>query len=111
MVLVADRRKEGLDVDKHNMHAAIDKYRLAVRQAISNHQIGHNSSFFEDKIINNAPIETTGPFAGYTALHIACMDGDEELIRLLVEDYHANVNAVADDGTQPIQLVPTLMLK
>ncbi|XP_044585336.1 uncharacterized protein LOC123265608 [Cotesia glomerata] len=96
------RIMKGLDADKHNMDAAIDKYRLAVRQAISNHQIGCNSSFFEDKIINNEPVETTGPFAGYTALHIACMDGDEDFIKLLVEDYHANVNAVADDGAQPI---------
>ncbi|CAG5089135.1 Similar to RF_0381: Putative ankyrin repeat protein RF_0381 (Rickettsia felis (strain ATCC VR-1525 / URRWXCal2)) [Cotesia congregata] len=95
-------RREGLDVDKHNLCDAIDKYRLAVCQAISNHQMGQNNSFFEDQIINNAPIETTGPFAGYTALHIACMNGNEEFIRLLVEDYHANVNAVADDGAQPI---------
>ncbi|CAG5088933.1 Protein of unknown function [Cotesia congregata] len=105
-------RREGLGVDKHNLDDAIDKYCLAVCQAISNHQMGrNNSSFFEDKIINNAPIETIGPFAGYTALHIACMNGDEEFIRLLVEDYHENVNAVADDGAQPIHFACKANLK
>ncbi|KAH0540579.1 hypothetical protein KQX54_018387 [Cotesia glomerata] len=42
LLLTIKRREKGLDVDKHNMHAAIDKYRLAVRQAISNHQAGHD---------------------------------------------------------------------
>ncbi|XP_044592922.1 uncharacterized protein LOC123270842 [Cotesia glomerata] len=95
-------RKKRLDINKHNMHAAIDKYLLAMRAAISNHQKGRNSSFFEDIIINNEPIEMTGPFAGYTALHLSCMDGNIEFVRLLVDEYHANVNAVADDGSQPI---------
>ncbi|CAD6203826.1 GSCOCG00009818001-RA-CDS [Cotesia congregata] len=84
------------------MHAAIYNYSLAVYGAISNHLIGRISSFLEDKIIKNEPLETTGPFAGYTALHIACMDRDRKLVEVLVQNYHANVNAVADDGAQPI---------
>ncbi|CAG5074064.1 Similar to RF_0381: Putative ankyrin repeat protein RF_0381 (Rickettsia felis (strain ATCC VR-1525 / URRWXCal2)) [Cotesia congregata] len=93
-----------MDSDKLDMHSAIRKHRLVVRRAIFDHQTGLKSSFFEDKIINKAPIVTTGPYAGYTALHIVCMDGDREYVRLLVEEYNANVNAVADDGSQPIHL-------
>ncbi|CAG5073761.1 Similar to Caspase-1 (Spodoptera frugiperda) [Cotesia congregata] len=76
------KRETGIDIDR--VRAAIYKYRSAICEAFSNHRIGLNSTFFNDKIINNAPIKTTGPFAGYTALHIAY------------------VNAVADDGSQPI---------
>ncbi|CAG5077051.1 Similar to RF_0381: Putative ankyrin repeat protein RF_0381 (Rickettsia felis (strain ATCC VR-1525 / URRWXCal2)) [Cotesia congregata] len=104
MYLKIAQRREKIKVYKENMLAATYEYRLIVRDAISNHQARRNSSFFEDKIVNNAPIETTGPFAGYTALHIACMEGNIEFVKLLVVDYHANVNAVADDGAQPIHL-------
>ncbi|CAG5093886.1 Protein of unknown function [Cotesia congregata] len=52
----------------------------------------------------NQPIITTGEFAGFTALHVACMENEIELVRLLIENYGADVNATAADGTQPILL-------
>ncbi|KAH0552066.1 hypothetical protein KQX54_004907 [Cotesia glomerata] len=40
VILKIKERKKRLDINKHNMHAAIDKYLLAMRAAISNHQKG-----------------------------------------------------------------------
>ncbi|CAG5089070.1 Protein of unknown function [Cotesia congregata] len=52
----------------------------------------------------NEPMITTGEFAGFTALHVACMTSCDDLVELLVNDYKADVNAMAADGTQPIHL-------
>ncbi|XP_044591797.1 uncharacterized protein LOC123269925 [Cotesia glomerata] len=52
----------------------------------------------------NEPIIRTGEFAGFTALHVACMKNKDHLVELLVNDYKADVNAMAADGTQPILL-------
>ncbi|XP_074107242.1 uncharacterized protein LOC141532698 [Cotesia typhae] len=52
----------------------------------------------------NEPIIITGEFAGFTALHVACMKNRDELVELLVNDYKADVNAMAADGTEPILL-------
>ncbi|CAG5095302.1 Similar to ASB3: Ankyrin repeat and SOCS box protein 3 (Bos taurus) [Cotesia congregata] len=52
----------------------------------------------------NEPIITTGEFAGFTALHVACMKNKNHLVKLLLNDYKANVDATAADGTRPIHL-------
>ncbi|CAG5074902.1 Protein of unknown function [Cotesia congregata] len=52
----------------------------------------------------NEPIITSGEFAGFTALHVACMKNKDDLVELLVNNYKADVNAMAADGTEPIHL-------
>lgn len=52
----------------------------------------------------NDPIIKTGPFAGLTLLHIACMENCQNLVKFLVINYKADVNVTAKDGTQPIHL-------
>ncbi|XP_044591778.1 uncharacterized protein LOC123269920 isoform X1 [Cotesia glomerata] len=59
---------------------------------------------FQNGINVNEPIITTGKFTGFTALHVACMKNKDHLVGLLVNDYKADVNAMAADGTQPIHL-------
>lgn len=52
-------------------------------------------------------VQLTGSLRNYTALHLACFKNDQDLTRLLVIEYDANVHAVADD-TQPIALAALL---
>ncbi|XP_057333609.1 ankyrin repeat and KH domain-containing protein 1-like [Microplitis mediator] len=52
-------------------------------------------------------VQLTGSLTKYTALHIACLENDRDLTRLLVIEYDANVHAVADD-IQPIALAALL---
>ncbi|XP_044590433.1 BCL-6 corepressor-like protein 1 [Cotesia glomerata] len=73
-------------------------------RCIKDHQFDYIKLLLENGMDVNQPIITTGEFAGYTALHVACMEDDSELVRLLVENYGADVNAMAADGTQPILL-------
>ncbi|CAD6217124.1 GSCOCG00004682001-RA-CDS, partial [Cotesia congregata] len=73
-------------------------------QAIEDHKLEDIKLLLENGIDVNEPIITTGEFAGFTALHVACMKGKNHLVELLVNDYKADVNAMATDGTQPIHL-------
>ncbi|XP_074103897.1 uncharacterized protein LOC141530601 [Cotesia typhae] len=52
----------------------------------------------------NDPIIKTGPFAGLTLLHVACMENCQNLVKFLVINYKADVNVTAEDGIQPIHL-------
>lgn len=51
---------------------------------------------------SNDVVQTSGALAGYTPLHVVCRENDLHLAKLLIEEYKADVNAVADDGAHPI---------
>ncbi|XP_044591632.1 uncharacterized protein LOC123269835 isoform X2 [Cotesia glomerata] len=73
-------------------------------QAIEEDKLEDLKLLLENGINVNEPIITTGEFAGFTALHVACMKNKDHLVELLVNDYKADVNSMAADGTQPIHL-------
>ncbi|XP_044591548.1 uncharacterized protein LOC123269778 [Cotesia glomerata] len=73
-------------------------------QAIEDDKLEDLKLLLENGMDVNEPIITTGEFAGFTALHVACMKNKDHLVELLVFDYNADVNAMAADGTQPIHL-------
>ncbi|CAG5092212.1 Protein of unknown function [Cotesia congregata] len=73
-------------------------------QAIEEDKLEDLKLLLENGMDVNQPIITTGEFAGFTALHVACMKNRDKLVELLVNDYKADVNAMAADGTQPIHL-------
>ncbi|XP_044591633.1 uncharacterized protein LOC123269835 isoform X3 [Cotesia glomerata] len=73
-------------------------------QAIEDDKLENIKLLLENGMDVNEPIITTGEFAGFTALHVACMKNKDHLVELLVKDYKADVNAMAADGTQPIHL-------
>ncbi|CAG5092204.1 Protein of unknown function [Cotesia congregata] len=73
-------------------------------QAIEDDKLEDLVLLLESGIDVNEPIITTGEFAGFTALHVACMKNKDHLVDLLVDDYKADVNVMAADGTQPILL-------
>ncbi|CAG5092206.1 Protein of unknown function [Cotesia congregata] len=73
-------------------------------QAIEDDKLEDVKLLLENGIDVNEPIITTGEFAGFTALHVACMKNRDKLVELLVNDYKADVNAMAADGSQPIHL-------
>ncbi|CAG5089680.1 Similar to Rnasel: 2-5A-dependent ribonuclease (Mus musculus) [Cotesia congregata] len=73
-------------------------------QAIVDDKLEDLKLLLENGINVNEPIITTGKFAGFTALHVACMKNKDDLVELLVNDYKADVNAMAADGTEPIHL-------
>ncbi|XP_044593004.1 uncharacterized protein LOC123270903 [Cotesia glomerata] len=56
----------------------------------------------------NSVLTKTGPEAGFTALHLACLENNEPLVRFLIYDNNANVEVPADDGTLPIHLAGLL---
>ncbi|CAG5089414.1 Protein of unknown function [Cotesia congregata] len=71
---------------------------------IEDGQVEYIKLLLENGMDVNQPIITTGEFAGFTALHVACMKNDPVLVKLLVKDYGADVNATAADGSQPLLL-------
>ncbi|XP_044591783.1 uncharacterized protein LOC123269921 isoform X1 [Cotesia glomerata] len=76
-------------------------------QAVQDHKLEDIKLLLENGKDVNEPIITTGEFAGFTALHVACMDtghNDYEVVDLLVNKCKADVNVMAADGTQPIHL-------
>ncbi|CAD6210979.1 GSCOCG00010944001-RA-CDS, partial [Cotesia congregata] len=73
-------------------------------QAIEDHKLEDVKLLLENGMDVNEPIITTGEFSGFTALHVACMKNEYHLVELLVNEYRADVNAIAADGTQPIHL-------
>ncbi|XP_044591796.1 uncharacterized protein LOC123269924 [Cotesia glomerata] len=75
-------------------------------QAIKDDKLEDVKLLLENGFNVNEPIITTGEFAGFTALHVACMKSQNNtfLMELLVHEYKADVNAIAADGTQPILL-------
>ncbi|XP_044591789.1 uncharacterized protein LOC123269922 [Cotesia glomerata] len=73
-------------------------------QAIEEDKLEDLKLLLENGMDVNEPIITTGEFAGFTALHVACMKNKDHLVDLLVNDYKADVNAMAADGTEPILL-------
>ena len=46
---------------------------------------------------------------GWTVLHAACRGGDVELVRTLVEEFHADPNAADADDETPLDYVRELM--
>ncbi|XP_044598440.1 uncharacterized protein LOC123274781 [Cotesia glomerata] len=73
-------------------------------QAIEDDKLEDLKLLLENGMNVNEPIITTGEFAGFTALHVACMKNKDHVVEILVNDYKADVNAMAADGTQPIHL-------
>lgn len=53
-------------------------------------------------------INFTGRFAGFTALHHACIFGDLELVTQLLDQYHVDPSVSASDGIESIQLAAFL---
>ncbi|KAH0546315.1 hypothetical protein KQX54_008296 [Cotesia glomerata] len=53
-------------------------------------------------------INFTGIFAGFTALHHACILGDLELVTKLLHQYHVDPSVPASDGIESIQLAAFL---
>lgn len=58
----------------------------------------------------NAALVTSGPLAGYTALHLACLKRNPNVLIQLINDHNADVHVTADDGAQPIHLVSSFGL-
>ncbi|KAH0546755.1 hypothetical protein KQX54_014697 [Cotesia glomerata] len=52
----------------------------------------------------NGSLVSSGPQAGYTALHLACMEKHQYKALKLLQMFSPDVNVVADDGTQPIHI-------
>ncbi|XP_044582520.1 uncharacterized protein LOC123263668 [Cotesia glomerata] len=73
-------------------------------QAIEDDKLEDLKLLLENGINVNEPIIRAGKYAGFTALHIACMKNKDDMVELLVNDYKADVNAMCADGTQPIHL-------
>lgn len=63
----------------------------------------NNAEIFHLKNTLDHPITTTGPYAGFTRLHHACMEDNLKRVKFLLE-ISADVNVVAEDGTQPIHI-------
>ncbi|XP_044591636.1 uncharacterized protein LOC123269836 [Cotesia glomerata] len=73
-------------------------------QAIEDNKLEDIKLLLKNGMDVNEPIITTGEFAGFTALHVACMKEKDRLVELLVNDYKADVNVMAADGSRPIHL-------
>ncbi|KAG8041652.1 hypothetical protein G9C98_002945 [Cotesia typhae] len=106
-----------LKLIKTNKHYDYNCYATSQKADISENKTFNR--FFEavkswnwkliDKFVNNganinACLVITGPQAGSTALHFACIDDDDDKALKLLEDYEVNVNSVGDDGAQPLYL-------
>ncbi|XP_074108940.1 uncharacterized protein LOC141533785 [Cotesia typhae] len=73
-------------------------------EAIEKYDYNAIESALDDGADVNEVLISTGPQAGCTALHIACLNGDLDLVTLFVDSYDANVNVMAEDGTQPLHI-------
>lgn len=75
-----------------------------LRKAIEEYDYSAIDSALENGVDVNEVLITTGPQAGYTALHMACDYNSLDLVIFFTETYNANANVVAEDGAQPLHI-------
>lgn len=61
-------------------------------------------AFERHKEFFTQPIIRKGPISGFGSLHLACLQNRILVVTKIVEEFHMDINVVAKDGIQPIQL-------
>ena len=81
----------------------IDDARIKFLKAIKDNDVKHVRYLLRSGVVNVDQFIVSDPnMAPCTVLNAACLYGHDELVKVLIEEFRADVNKVEDDGSTPL---------